>query len=231
VRALVAIAGALAGCGGDRDPCADVAGRCLALDVRAQGFDRIDQLELDVLYGDLHATATTQADGGRIVALPLVTAIDLDATAPGELAVGIVAAGKLGGTVQGTGAASATLAPGEHAAVELLLVAPDECVGGSFYCGGDKVAGDPDTLYECNEGGVPLARGRCAWGCVVRPADDDTCRGGGGTCVDGGSYCGGDKLDGDPQTLYTCSGGFGVDGVECADGCVVAPEGQDDHCR
>ena len=219
----------LAGCGDGADPCAGVAGACLEIAVRSPDIDRIDQLELDVLYGDRHGTATTQAEGGQAVSLPLATAVALELDA--DTAVGVVAAGKLGGAVLGTGAASATLGPGERATVEILLVAPVECVGGSFYCGGDKVAGDPDTLYECNEGGVPLARGLCAAGCVVEPADDDTCRGGGGTCVEGGFYCGGDKLAGDPKTLYRCEAGAGVDGVECADGCVVAPAGQDDHCR
>lgn len=224
----------LAGCGEGADPCAGAASTCLEVQVRSGAddpIDQIDQLELDVLYGDQHGTATTQAEGGRVVGLPLVTAIELDIDGDAALEVGVVVAGKLGGVVLGTGAASATLAAGEHASIDILLIAPVECVGGSFYCGGDKVAGDPDTLYECNEGGVPLARGVCTAGCVVEPADDDTCRGGGGTCVDGGFYCGGDKLDGDPRTLYRCAGGAGVDGVECADGCVIAPAGQDDACR
>lgn len=220
----------LAACGDGADPCAGVAGTCLAVEIRSDTVARIDQLELDILFGDRHGTATTQAAGGAVVGLPLATAIALE-DGDGDLRVGVVAAGKLGGVVLGTGAASATLAPGEHAAVAIFLVEPVACVGGGFYCGGDKVAGDPDTLYQCNEGGAPLARGVCAFGCVVNPGEDDACRGGGGPCVEGGFYCGGDKLDGDPRTLYRCAGGVGVDGVECADGCVVAPEGQDDHCR
>lgn len=227
MKRLLALA--LVGCGGDPDPCAGIADACLAVHVTSADVSEIDQLELDVLHGDRHATTTTTAEGGAVVALPVVTAIAIETADPVE--VGVVVAGKLGGVVLGTGAASATLDPGARADVEIRLVPPEDCVGGSFYCGGDKVAGDPDTLYQCNEGGVPLARGVCTSGCIIRPADDDTCRGGGGTCVDGGFYCGGDKLDGDPQTLYRCSGGIGVDPVECADGCVVAPEGMDDHCR
>lgn len=220
---------ASAGCGGDDDPCASAAGACLAVHVRSATVDRIDQLELDLLYGDNHATSTTQADNGRVVPLPLATSILLDL--PDTTSIGIVAAGKLSGVVQGTGAATATLAPGEHASVTIELAPLQACVAGGLYCGGDKIAGDPDTLYQCNAGGVPLARGLCAFGCVVRPADDDTCRGGGGTCTDGGFYCGGDKLDGDPRTLYRCSAGDGIDAMLCADGCVVAPAGQDDACR
>ncbi len=226
---LAVLAVLAAGCGDDDDPCAAVAGPCLTVRVTSSTVAQIDQLELDILYGDRHATTTTQADGGRVVTLPVTTAIAL--TGDGAVEVGVVVAGKLGGAVLGTGAASASLVDRPRAAVDVLLVAPGACVAGTFYCGGDMLAGDPDTLYTCNGGGVPLARGRCEFGCTVRPADDDTCRGGGGPCVEGGFYCGGDKLDGDPQTRYRCVGGVGVDGVECADGCVVAPPGQDDDCR
>lgn len=228
--AAVALAGALAACDDAADPCAAVDGACVTLRVSATEVAEIDQLELDLLYGDLHDTLTVQADGGRVVALPVVTAIAVD-VADAPRPVGVVAAGKLGGVVLGTGAGSATVGPGERAAIDLRLTPPEACVAGGLYCGGDKLAGDPDTLYECNAGGVPLARGRCVHGCVVDPGLDDTCRGGGGACVEGGFYCGGDKLDGDPQTLYRCAGGVGVDGVECADGCVVSPPGQDDRCR
>ena len=229
MRWLLVACAAGAACGGDDDPCAAVAGACLAVRVTSPEVDTIDQLELDVLYGDRHATATTTADGGRAVRLPVATAVELALDAPAR--VGVVVAGKLGGVVQGTGAASATVEPDGRAAVEIVIVAPVACVGGSFYCGGDKVAGDPDTLYECNEGGVPLARGVCTAGCIVRPADDDTCRADGGPCVEGGAYCGGDKVEGDPSSLYVCEDGAGRLLRDCPDGCIVSPPGSDDRCR
>lgn len=229
IATLLATLG-LAACGGDDDPCADIAGTCLALRVESDIADEIDQLELDVLYGDRHATTSTGADGGGLVSLPVVTAIQIDLAEPGPLSVGVVAAGKLSGRVLGAGAGSADLEAGERGSIEIQLAAIEDCTAGGLYCGGDKLAGDPDTLYQCNGGGVPLARGACAAGCIVQPADDDTCRGGGGTCMEGGSYCGGDKLDGDPQTLYRCEGGAGVDGEVCPDGCAVRP-GRDDACR
>ena len=77
---------------------------------------------------------------------------------------------------------------------------------------------------------MPLARGLCVFGCLVLDGDD-ACRGGGGRCIDTGFYCGGDKLDGDPQTLYRCQDGIGVDGMVCPDGCIVQAPGQDDECR
>lgn len=228
------LAFALAACGDTTDPCADVPGRCLAVRVEtASSHDiaEIDQLELDVLYDTFHGTTTTAPPGGGTVALPLATALTIDVASRDDVAVGVVAAGKLAGAVLGTGAASIALGPDEHATLTIALGAPQSCVAGSYYCGGDKIAGNPDTLYECNAGGVPLARGVCAFGCVIDPGDDDTCRGGGGACVEGGFYCGGDKLDGDPQTLYRCASGAGTSPQECPNACVVAPPGMDDFCR
>jgi hypothetical protein len=192
----------------------------------------IDQLELDVVYGERHATTTTQAPGGLTTALPLSTAIvlDVDFAVDTALAVGVVAAGKLGASVLGTGAASASLAPGEHATIVIELSPIEVCTAGAFYCGGDRLAGDPQTLYQCNAGGVPIARGVCASGCLVRPTRDDVCRASPGVCVDGGSYCGGDKLEGDPQTLYVCMNGVATSPTPCPAGCVVR-NGVDDSCR
>lgn len=228
MRWAISSAVVLAACG-DPDPCAEIDGACLVVEVTSSTVDRIDQLELDIVYGDRHGTTTTQAEGGRVVALPLSTAIAIESSSP--LTVGVVAAGKLGGVVRGTGASSASLGIGAHDTIVIELAPIGDCVAGGLYCGGDKLAGDPETLYQCNGGGVPLARGVCESGCIVRPTADDACRASAGICVDGGFYCGGDKLDGDPQTLYRCSAGAGVAGVTCADGCIVGAAGTDDRCR
>ena len=50
------------------------------------------------------------------------------------------------------------------------------------------------------------------------------------TCVVGGSYCGGDKIGGDRDTLFRCTTGAPVVIRHCANGCAVRP-GQDDACR
>lgn len=217
----------VAACG---DPCDDIAGACIVLDVSSDTVTEIDQLELDVLYGGLHGTTATQPAGGGTATLPLTTAVGIDIPGDATIEVGIVAAGKQSGVVLGTGAASTDLEPGGRATLAIVLAPPDVCVASSFYCGGDKLSGDPNTLYQCNGGGVPLARGKCEFGCVITPADDDFCRGGGGTCVAGSDYCGGDKVDGDPSTLYTCSGGVGINPRVCPNGCVIRP-GDDDVCR
>ncbi|HEX5063098.1 MAG TPA: hypothetical protein VFV99_27170 [Kofleriaceae bacterium] len=215
----------LASCG-DAEPCDGVTGRCIAVHVDSEIVERIDQLELDVLYGDRHGTVTT-SDG--VVDLPVTTAITLPGT--GKLTVGVVAAGKLSGMVLGTGAAETTVASAAHVELAIKLAKPVACIAGSFYCGGDKVAGDPDVLYQCNGGGVPLARGTCINGCSIMPADNDECAPGDLPCVEPGLYCGGDKVAGDPQTLYRCMSGVGVKVMTCADGCIIEPSPNDDHCR
>lgn len=225
--ARVALLALLVACADD-DPC-DGAATCIRLDVQSATVSTIDQLELDLLYGAQHATVITQADGGQSIQLPLSTAVilDIDIT---PTTVGIVAAGKLGATVQGTGAVSTTIASGAQTRLRLELAPIDACTAGALYCGGDRLAGDPSTLYQCNAGGVPLARGRCPGACVTRPSKDDVCAATGGTCVDGGTYCGGDKLDGDPQVLYRCTAGAGTNPRLCTNGCIVNP-GSDDRCR
>ncbi len=222
-RALACLV--LAACGTD-GPCDDRTGACIAVTVEGD-VGRIDQLELDLLYAGLHRTTSARPTGGGTTGLPLELAILIDVSS--ETTVGIVAAGKLSGNVLGTGSASTTLDANLHTTLELVLAAPDACTAGSLYCGGDKVAGDPKTLYQCNGGGVPLARGVCLGDCAIRPGNDDICRGV-GTCIDGSDYCGGDKLDGDPQVLYRCSGGNGINPRTCIDGCIVRP-GADDRCR
>lgn len=213
------------GCSGDDDVCAGRADACIALRVDGP-IAVIDQLEVDLLYGGIHATITTQRPG-TTTPLPVVVPIELVFDAATH--VGIVAAAKLGGNVLGTGAAAVVLGPLEDRALSITLAPPQDCTAGAFYCGGDKLAGDPQTLYQCNAGGVPLARGRCRVACSVRPGDDDACTDP-EPCVEGGYYCGGDKVTGDPRSLYTCTNGVGTNRMECSDGCLVRP-GIDDACR
>jgi hypothetical protein len=220
-RAVVLVA--LASCATD-DPCDAVTGTCVTLHVASPTVATIDQLELDLSWGDHHETTTIQPDGPA--SLPLVTAIVLDGASAPRLAV--VAAGKLSGHVLGTGA-NAALLP-DHTTLELVLVEPATCTAGARYCGGDKLAGMADTLYECNGGGVPLARGECAGGCITVPSHDDACAAVGGTCKENSFYCGGDKVIGDPRALYRCTDGAGVLVMTCATACDVN-DSADDSCR
>ena len=108
------------------------------------------------------------------------------------------------------------------------------------YCAGDKVNGGVSgTLYRCNGPGPATVVRACANGCFIAPAgQDDSCRATSTppTC-DGnaytGDYCGGDKVShANPSTLYHCDGPGPATVVQaCANGCFVAPAGQDDSCR
>lgn len=54
---------------------------------------------------------------------------------------------------------------------------------------------------------------------------------GGSSCVVGGSYCGGDKISGDKNTLYRCTGsGAPAKIKKCSKGCSVN-SGRDDSCK
>jgi hypothetical protein len=219
-----------AGCG-VADPCDGVPGACLAVHVDSATDKTVDQLEFDILYGAVHGTSITRA-AGATTSLPAATAIELG-TLAAPVTVALVVAGERSGTVVGSAVASTGVAPNAHVAVHVTLTAgPTGCSDGALYCGGDKLPGDPQTLYRCNTGRVPTARGACAAGCLVRSGQNDACKGAGGTCVVPGHYCGGDKLDGDPQTLYTCeAGGSGSVMTVCAEGCQVNKSGQDDACK
>jgi hypothetical protein len=106
------------------------------------------------------------------------------------------------------------------------------CVPGGLYCGGDKVTGDSHTLYRCTSGSSGTVVEHCANGCAINAGTDDSCRPAtGGNCVPGGLYCGGDKVNGDANTLYRCtSGSSGTVVSHCSSGCAVRP-GQNDACR
>lgn len=104
------------------------------------------------------------------------------------------------------------------------------CQPGGTYCGGDKVGGSSNNLYVCNSNNTASSLGACADGCKVRSGTDDICAGSGG-CQQGGYYCGGDKVTGNPNVLYKCTGGNGgtVSRV-CGDGCRIN-SGSDDSCK
>jgi hypothetical protein len=101
------------------------------------------------------------------------------------------------------------------------------------YCGGDKVTGDPNTLYECTDGSSATIYERCSNGCSVNPQGyDDECNIlGSGNCTKDGFYCGGDKVTGERHTLYVCiSGSSGTQVEYCEHGCSVK-SGINDSCN
>jgi hypothetical protein len=107
------------------------------------------------------------------------------------------------------------------------------CVVGASYCGGDQVPGAADTLYRCVEDGGGTLLKKCASGCVRDGgATGPRCNVPATPCKAGGSYCGGDKLDGDPSILYRCVAGGAPTILErCTKGCRVNSAGNDDDCE
>lgn len=103
------------------------------------------------------------------------------------------------------------------APTEAALVDDDDHGGGDLE-GFDAPNDDPSL-------GSDLGEGASGEGSGARPSLA------GGGCYPGGFYCGGDKLVGDPQTLYKCKASGAPELVQkCARGCTVNPPGRDDAC-
>src|ERR1044071_1866781 len=108
----------------DGDPC-DGAATCLRIDIDSLTVERIDELQLDVVYGDLHSTTSPTA--GESSQLPLSTAIILDLPSLSTVRVDVVAAGIVADTALGTGAASRMISEGEHAVLPIRLAPVENC--------------------------------------------------------------------------------------------------------
>lgn len=108
--------------------------------------------------------------------------------------------------------------------------APAACVVGGMYCGGPLVSGPGDTVFRCTGEGKGELVAKCANGCFAKnpPDGKDECRDP-TPCV-AGFYCGGDKVNGDPNSLYECVNGVGKFEKKCPNGCKVANAGQTDYC-
>ena len=79
------------------------------------------------------------------------------------------------------------------------------CVVNGTYCGGNRVAGNPNWLYRATSTDCQTALVlQCPRGC--RPTSDgkDACRDAG--CTVGAPYCGGNQVDGNSAYLYRCDG-------------------------
>lgn len=125
------------------------------------------------------------------------------------------------------GCRSATVQQGHRTSISLLLWPFERCLEGALYCGGlGLVLADTQSLYRCT-GGVPLYYARCSSGCTPFQDANGYCVGTGGRCRDGGAYCGGHALDGDPFTLYICEGSRGTEARKCSGACLVQGDGND----
>lgn len=98
----------------------------------------------------------------------------------------------------------------------------------SFLDGRDGLAGNKIDAHcpitEAEKAAVRKAQGG-GGGATNAPAAAPA------TCVTGGSYCGGDKVKGDANTLYRCNGAAAPTVIQvCANGCSVNA-GRDDSCK
>jgi len=253
MRTAVAVALCIAGCAGE--PCDGLAGTCVSVHVASSPtVSVVDRLDFLITFGPNHGSASVAVPSGQ---LPVGTAVELGELGMPSATVRVIVHGEQAGSLVGAGEGSVTLADGAHTALHLSLgpeeppdlatgdAAPGDaatdgdagpvqtqtCMPGGLYCGGDQLAGASNSLYRCVAGAPPELRGACANGCVVRPGLDDACYGGGAACVVNGLYCGGDKVTGDPRTLYRCtSSGVPAPVMLCPNACVVVA-GADDKCQ
>lgn len=105
--------------------------------------------------------------------------------------------------------------------------------GNGPYCG-VTIGGDPNTLYNC-QNGVSASKTVCPNGCSVMPAgtadqcassSSDVCK---NAASGNGPYCG-KTLGGDPATLYNCQNGTTASSSVCQYGCILNPPGVADAC-
>jgi hypothetical protein len=224
--AAAAVAGLLAACSDPIPDGCNGAATCVSVDIDSGVIQTIDQLELDVSYGALHSTTTIGMIGDN-VSVPLTLPLTIDLPGNALIPIELVAAAKLGGAVIGTGTGSTTVQPSTHALLGVLLEAFHPCTEGALYCGGTfDLLRDLQTLYRCT-GGVPLFYARCSVGCTLHFQENGLCTGGGGQCRDGGRYCGGHVVDGDPGLLYTCNSSGGVTASQCFHACIIQGDGND----
>lgn len=224
---IAAFVAPVAACGGAADPCGD-APTCLVIDVEAPFVDKVDQITLDLVYNGVHGLATTGM-AGVPQSLPATTAVILDVSNNVLIEIEMLVAGKLGGSVVAGGSASIVAHPGQHDTATVFLSRPPSCNDGALYCGGvGALVADEQSLYVCT-GGFLQFDTRCDAGCTPRFEPGAMCNGT-SPCLEGGHYCGGDVVDGDPGTLYVCHDHAPTSPMHCPTACQL-DGGGDDFCR
>jgi hypothetical protein len=102
--------------------------------------------------------------------------------------------------------------------------------GAGLYCGGNGIGGNPNTLYECQNGQIHVVQA-CSNGCTREPAGTPDQCAGPAVCPQGnGLYCGGNGVPGNANTLYQCTNGTLSVAQVCSNGCTPEPAGVSDQC-
>lgn len=66
---------------------------------------------------------------------------------------------------------------GADAAKDGSVVIPGPCKPPGYYCGNDKIPGDPNILYQCVADADAKIHERCEAGCkIAPPGSDDYCK-------------------------------------------------------
>jgi surface antigen len=107
------------------------------------------------------------------------------------------------------------------------------CPNAGWYCGNDGLSKDANTKYYCSKtGGSITDSTKCGVTCVTMPSgQNDQCTSNGSCKGLHGDYCGGDKVNGDANTLYHCRDGAPKGAKYCSNGCKTAASGYDDYCK
>jgi hypothetical protein len=165
MRAAVMIAGALAvlGCARAPDPCAHVAGTCVALTVTSRSVSTVDSLRIS---GSGVATGSMTSTSGKDSPLPIRVALVLPAADSGSLHLEV--SGLRGGVDVGHGQSDANVVKGQHVTATADLASSASDLGASDLSGSDGGADGagggqaPDMLATaCDPNGV--AGPQCRW--------------------------------------------------------------------
>jgi hypothetical protein len=141
---------------------------------------------------------------------------------------------------QCSGGATASAQPCSNGCSNDACVAPpaDPCssaqYGNGAYCGGNLTGGDPNVLYNCQNGST-ASKTTCSSGCQQNPPGvADACKTSGDPCAKAtsgnGAYCGG-SIGGDPNVLYDCQNQVTAGTTTCSAGCQMNPPGVADACK
>lgn len=158
----------------DDQPCDGVASACVVVGVSSAHFVAIDELELDISYGDFHETMSIGGASDGPTQLPVITAIELAPDQP--VIVSVVGAGKLAGALLGVGFdETAPLLDNQRAMLALRLEPIGTCTAGGTYCGNVYAPGSEVSRYRCEPGRVPILVQRCAGTCTQIADGDARC--------------------------------------------------------
>jgi hypothetical protein len=106
------------------------------------------------------------------------------------------------------------------------------CPADALRCAGHQISGVAGTLYRCVSSGSAVLVAQCANGCILSTSGGNDACNAPSKCVVGGTYCGGDMINGEPDVLYKCTDSSGASPAvvkRCTSGCKVNP-GVDDTC-